>query len=101
MPGHASTGRARRLREAAAYISSYLSAGKGSKRKLGECVRLDQRPRSAIHVSTRLTMQTGVTMRALRFRRLLRCRWGVELPFREQRLVAGVGLMWRPSKDQV
>jgi hypothetical protein len=81
------TGRARHAREAAAYINSYLSTGKGSKRRLGESVRSDQLPRSVIHVSTRLTMQTGVRMRALRFRRLAHCRWGVELPFPEQRLV--------------
>ena len=81
------TGRARLAREAAAYISSYLPTGKGSKRKLGESVRSDQLPRSVIHVSTRLPMQTGVTIRALRFRRLAHCRWRVELPFPEQRLV--------------
>jgi hypothetical protein len=53
------TGRARHARESAAYISSYLSQGKGHKRKLGETVRSDQLPRSIIHVSTALTLRTG------------------------------------------
>jgi hypothetical protein len=81
------TGRARHARESAAYISSYLSRGKGAKRTLGETVRSDDLPRSIIHVSTALTMKTGVTMRALRFRRLVHARWGLELAFPEQRQV--------------
>ena len=81
------TGRARHARESAAYISSYLSRGKGHKRTLGETVRSDQLPTSIIHVSTRLTMTTGCTMRALRFRRLVHRRWGLSLPFPEQRQV--------------
>jgi hypothetical protein len=79
------TGRARHARESAAYVSSYLTQGKGSKRTLGETVRSDQLPQSVIHVATGLTMRTGVTMRALRFRRLLHSRWSVALPFPEQR----------------
>lgn len=78
------TGRARHARESAAYISSYLTRGKGHKRDLSETVRSDELPRSIIHVSTRLTQTTGVTMRALRFRRLIYCRWGVALPWDEQ-----------------
>jgi hypothetical protein len=81
------TGRARHARESAAYISSYLSRGRGSKRALGETVRSDDLPRSVIHVSTELTMRTGVTMRALRFRRLVHQRWGIDIPFPEQRQV--------------
>jgi hypothetical protein len=79
--------RARHAREAAAYVSSYLTQGKGQKRTLGETVRSDQLPHSVIHISTVLTMRTGVTMRALRFRRLLKSRWGVSLPFPEQRCI--------------
>lgn len=78
------TGRARPARESAAYLSAYLSGGKGHKRQLSETVRSDQLPRSIIHVSTQLTMRTHVTMRALRFRRLLNRRWAVNLPFDEQ-----------------
>ncbi len=77
---------ARHAREAAAYISSYLSGrSRSGKRELRETVRSDQLPRSVIHVATTLTMATGVTMRALRFRRLLHARWDVQLPFLEQR----------------
>lgn len=78
---------ARAAREAAAYISSYLSTGKGAKRRLGETVLSDEMPRSIIHVSTELTLKTGCTMRALRFRRLVWCRWEVLLPFPEQRQI--------------
>jgi hypothetical protein len=78
------TGRARHARESAAYVSSYLTKGKGSKRTLGETVRSDQLPQSIIHVSTSLTLRTGVTMRALRFRRLVHSRWEAVLPFPEQ-----------------
>lgn len=79
------TGRARHARESAAYLSAYLTSGKGSKRQLSETVRSDQLPRSVIHVSTSLTLQTGVTMRALRFRRLVYRRWQCNLDFLEQR----------------
>lgn len=78
---------ARSAREAAAYISSYLSTGKGSKRELGETVRSDQMPQSIIYVSTDLTMKTGCTMRALRFCWLVNARWGLSLPFPVQRNV--------------
>lgn len=81
------TGRARSAREAAAYISSYLSRGKGTKLQLGETVRSQELPRSVIHVAVKLTMETGVTMRALRFRRLVYSRWGVVMPYAEQRNV--------------
>jgi hypothetical protein len=81
------TGRARAARESAAYISSYLSSKRGGKRTLGETVLSDELPRSVIHVSTRLTMQTCVTMRSLRLRRLIHVRWDTDLPFTEQRSV--------------
>lgn len=78
------TGRARHARESAAYLSAYLTSGKGHKRRLSETVRSDQLPFSVIHVCTRLTTRTRVTMRALRFRRLVNQRWSVDLPFPEQ-----------------
>lgn len=78
------TGHARLARESAAYISSYLTKGKGSKKHLCETVRSHQLPHSVIHVDTRLTMRTHVTMRTLRFRRLVNHKWGVNLPFTEQ-----------------
>lgn len=81
------TGRARLARESAAYISSYLTKGSGSKRTLCETVRSDELPRSIIHVSTVLTQQTCVTMRSLRFRRLVNRRWQCNLPFTEQRQI--------------
>jgi hypothetical protein len=79
-------GRARRARESAAYLSAYLR-GKGHKQGLSETVRSHEMPRSIIHVSVTLTMATGCTMRALRFRRLVWVRWGVALDFKEQRSV--------------
>jgi len=84
------TGRARPAREAAAYLSAYLTKGKGHKRQLSETVRSDQLPRSVIHVSTRLTMRTCVTMRTLRFRRLVFMRWNALLPFPEQRAIQNI-----------
>jgi len=78
------TGRARAARESAAYISSYLSGGKGSKRTLHESVRSTQMPRSIIHVSTELTIKTGCTMRALRLRRMLFVKYAFTGSFPEQ-----------------
>jgi hypothetical protein len=82
-------GRACSARESAAYISSYLASSRapGGKRRLSETVRSSEMPRSIIHVSVDLTQKTGVTMRALRFRRLVYGRWKVNLGFLEQRNV--------------
>jgi hypothetical protein len=82
--------RARAAREAAAYISSYLGKGKGRKRQLGETVLSAEMPRSIIYVSIQLTLKTGVTMRALRFRRLVFMRWNTLLPFPEQRSIQNI-----------
>lgn len=84
------TGRARSAVESAAYISSYLSRGKGSKRTLGETVRSDQLPRSIIHVATSLTLLTGVTMRGLRLRRLIWSLWQVSMSHLDQLQVQSI-----------
>jgi hypothetical protein len=61
--------RVREPRAAAAYLSSYFVRGKRGKLSLEESVQSGQMPRSIIHVSTRLTQDSRVTMRALRLRR--------------------------------
>lgn len=58
-------------RAAAAYLSSYFVTGKRGKLTLQESVRTPNMPRSIVHVSTKLTQETGVTMRELRFRRFV------------------------------
>jgi len=84
-------GRARSATESAAYISSYLGKGReGGKQSLSETVRSCEMPRSIIHVSTDLTLKTGVTIRSLRFRRLVYGRWRCNLPFVEQRVVQSI-----------
>lgn len=55
--------------EVAAYLSSYFASGTKAKITLTEAVQSNAMPRSIIHVSTRLTCETGITMRALRARR--------------------------------
>lgn len=57
--------------EAAAYLSSYFASGSKSKLHLTEAVKSNEMPRSIIHVSVDLTMRTGITMRNLRYRRML------------------------------
>jgi hypothetical protein len=47
-------------------------------------------PRSIIHVSTRLTLETGCTMRILRMKRALFVVWRASLPFTEVRTVAAL-----------
>jgi hypothetical protein len=59
---------------AAAYLSSYFVTGKG-KVTLWESVQHHEMPTSIIHVSTRLTQQTGCTMRRLRLHRFIWTRW--------------------------
>lgn len=61
----------REPRAAAAYLSAYFVNGKGRKVTLEESVRSNKMPRSIIHVSTILTRQSGITMRALRAYRYL------------------------------
>jgi hypothetical protein len=62
-------------RAAAAYLSSYFVTGK-RKLTLQESVTHAHMPRSIVHVSTRLTMRTGCTMRRLRLHRFIWTRWG-------------------------
>jgi hypothetical protein len=61
-------------RAAAAYLSSYFVTGKSRKPCLRESVMSPAMPRSIIHISSRLTRETGCTMRELRYRRFVwRC----------------------------
>lgn len=62
-------------RGAAAYLSAYFCHGKKKKMTLHESVTTRDMPRSIVHVSTRLTQATGVTMRELRFRRFAWARY--------------------------
>lgn len=80
-------GKAKPAVEAARYIASYLTKGKGSKKTLCESVSAGEMPRSIIHVSVQLTMRTGVTMRSLRLNRLVAMVWGLSLSFPELRAV--------------
>jgi hypothetical protein len=56
---------------AAAYLSAYFVTGKKEKAQLHESVTSNAMPRSIIHISVKLTMATGITMRELRFRRFV------------------------------
>jgi hypothetical protein len=67
--------RVREPQAAAAYLSSYFIAGKGSKISLEESVQSNWMPRSIIHVSVELTRQSEVTMRNLRLRRYAWVLW--------------------------
>jgi hypothetical protein len=73
---------------AAAYLSSYFVKGPRGKMALWESVKSSAMPRSIIHVSTKLTMRTGCTMRVLRLKRALYFLWRVDLPLVEVRAVA-------------
>jgi hypothetical protein len=76
-------------RAAAAYLSSYFVTGSNRKAVLQESVMSPSMPRSIIHVSSKLTQRTGVTMRELRFRRFV---WFLAdrfaCPLAEARLIA-------------
>lgn len=54
---------------AAAYLSAYFVTGAKEKTALHKSVMSSAMPRSLIHVSTKLSRATGVTMRELRYRR--------------------------------
>lgn len=75
---------------AAAYLSSYFVKGRRGKMALWESVMSSAMPRSIIHVSTKLTMRTGCTMRVLRLKRALYVLWRASLPLEEVRAVAGL-----------
>ena len=67
--------RRQEARGAAAYLSAYFCHGKKGKMTLRESVTTPNMPRSIVHVSTKLTLATGVTMRELRFRRFVWARY--------------------------
>jgi len=75
---------------AAAYLSSYFVKGRRGKTALWESVRSSAMPKSIIHVSVKLTMQTGCTMRTLRLKRLLFVLWGVSVSSEQLRAVAAL-----------
>ncbi|HEY5193767.1 MAG TPA: hypothetical protein VIJ39_07845 [Solirubrobacteraceae bacterium] len=75
---------------AAAYLSSYFVKGKRGKQALWESVQSPAMPRSIIHVSTRLTQETGCTMRTLRLRRAVFYVWRADLPLKEVRALATI-----------
>ena len=70
---------------AAAYLSSYFVKGRRGKTALWESVRSSAMPRSIIHVSVKLTMRTGST---LRLKRAIFVLFGVSLSGDTLRVVA-------------
>lgn len=85
---------------AAAYLSSYFVKGRRGKTALWESVRSSAMPPSVIHVSVKLTMRTGCTMRTLRLKRALFCMWGVSVSAADLRVVARL-LKARPGSEVV
>jgi hypothetical protein len=75
---------------AAAYLSSYFVKGKRGKETLWESARSPAMPRSIVHVSVRLTMRTGCTMRVLRLKRAIHYVWRATLPLDEIRTVSNI-----------
>lgn len=75
---------------AAAYLSSYFVKGKRGKETLWESARSPAMPRSIVHVSVKLTQQTGCTMRTLRLKRAIFYVWRATLPFEEVRAVSTI-----------
>jgi hypothetical protein len=78
---------------AAAYLSSYFVKGRRGKATLWESARSASMPRSIVHVSVRLTQETGCTMRLLRFARFVWVLWAVRLPCGELRVAHELGFM--------
>jgi hypothetical protein len=78
---------------AAAYLSAYFVKGRRGKTALWESARSPAMPRSIVHVSVRLTQETGCTMRLLRFARFVWVLWGVRLPAWELRVAHEYGFM--------
>lgn len=75
---------------AAAYLSSYFVKGKRGKATLWESARSPAMPRSIVHVSVKLTMQTGCTMRVLRLKRAIHYVWRATLPPDELKTVSTI-----------
>jgi hypothetical protein len=73
---------------AAAYLSSYFVKGRRGKETLWESTRSGAMPHSIIHVSAKLTQETGCTMRMLRLRRALFYAWGERVELADVRIVA-------------
>jgi hypothetical protein len=63
-------------RAAAAYLSAYFVTGSKRKASLEQSVMHRDMPRSIVHVSTRLTIRSGCTMRRLRLARFIYHQWG-------------------------
>ena len=78
---------------AAAYLSSYFVKGRRGKATLWESVRSAAMPRSIVHVSVKLTQETGCTMRLLRLGRFIWVNWKVVLPYRELRVIDEQGFL--------
>jgi hypothetical protein len=72
---------------AAAYLSSYFVKGRRGKATLWESVRSAAMPRSIVHVSVKLTQETGCTMRLMRLGRFMWVNWKVAVPYRELRII--------------
>jgi len=78
---------------AAAYLSSYFVKGRRGKATLWESVRSAAMPRSIVHVSVKLTQETGCTMRLLRLGRFVWVNWKVAPPYRELRVIDEKGFL--------
>jgi hypothetical protein len=80
---------------AAAYLSSYFVKGRRGKATLWESVRSEAMPRSIVHVSVKLTQETGCTMRLLRLGRFMWVNWRMAVSYRELRIINEQGfLVW-------
>jgi hypothetical protein len=78
---------------AAAYLSAYFVKGRRGKATLWESVRSAAMPRSIVHVSVRLTQETGCTMRLLRLARYVWVIWSLTLSGVELRLIDEHGFL--------
>lgn len=78
---------------AAAYLSAYFVKGRRGKATLWESVRSVAMPRSIVHVSVRLTQETGCTMRLLRLGRYVWVIWNLSLSGVELRLIDQHGFL--------
>lgn len=78
---------------AAAYLSSYFVKGRRGKATLWESVRSSAMPRSIVHVSVKLTQETGCTMRLLRLGRFMWVIWRMAVPYRELRIIDEHGFL--------
>lgn len=101
--GFGFTERKRRVmpaRAAAAYLSSYFVTGKKEKITLQKSVLSEGMPRSIIHISVKLTQQTGCTMRELRFRRFVWRVAGSWVVTGQYAIARGLALCWQQNGGQ-